>query len=110
MADIMTISVIIPAFNEERFLPQTLQHLHQATKYLGAAPDRHVEIIVVDNASSDRTAEIALAAGAKVISVPEHNIAKVRNAGAAAASGELLVFLDADTLIPEILLRRIGQV
>jgi glycosyltransferase involved in cell wall biosynthesis len=108
--DIMTISVIIPAFNEERFLPQTLKHLHRATEYLGTAPDRHIEIIVVDNASSDRTAEIALAAGTRVISVPERNIAKVRNAGAHAASGDLLVFLDADTLIPEILLRRIGQV
>jgi glycosyltransferase involved in cell wall biosynthesis len=106
----MTISVVIPAFNEERFLPQTLKHLRQAAEQLGAVSDRHVEIIVVDNASSDRTAEIALASGTRVIPVPEHNIARVRNAGAGAASGDLLIFLDADTLIPEILLCRIVQV
>ncbi|MFI5454040.1 MAG: glycosyltransferase family 2 protein [Isosphaerales bacterium] len=106
----MTISVIIPAFNEERYLPQTLEHLHRAEEHLEAVPDRDVEIIVVDNASSDRTAEIALAAGTRVIPVPEHNIARVRNAGAGAASGGLLIFLDADTLVPEILLSRIVQV
>jgi len=104
------LSVIIPAFNEERFLPQTLGHLRQATEYTGLAPDRDVETIVVDNASTDRTAEIALAAGTKVISIPEHNIARVRNAGACVASGDLLVFLDADTLIPESLLSRVLQV
>jgi glycosyltransferase involved in cell wall biosynthesis len=65
---------------------------------------------VVNNASSDRTAEIALAAGTKVISFPEHNVARVRNAGARAASGDVLVFLDADTLVPEGLLSRIVQV
>src|SRR5262245_28509178 len=106
----MTISVIIPAFNEERFLPQTLEHLRQAAEHLEVVPGRDIETIVVDNVSSDRTAEIALAAGARVISVLEHNVARVRNAGARAASNELLVFLDADTLIPENLLGRIMQV
>jgi len=106
----MMVSVIIPAFNEERYLPQTLERLHQAEEQLRAGPDRDVEIIVVDNASSDRTAEIALASGASVISIPEHNIARVRNAGANAASGDLLIFLDADTLIPATLLSRVVQV
>src|SRR5262245_16208563 len=106
----MTMSVIIPAFNEERFLPQTLEHLRLAAKFAGSVPGQDIEIIVVDNASTDRTAEIALAVGARVISVPEHNIARVRNAGATAAFGDLLVFLDADTLIPESLLGRIMQV
>lgn len=104
------LSVIIPAFNEERYLPQTLGHLRRAIEQLGVVADRDVETIVVDNAGLDRTAEIALASGAKVISVPEHNIARVRNAGASAASGDLLVFLDADTSIPESLLSRIAQV
>lgn len=104
------ISVIIPAFNEERFLPRTLEHLRRATERLGSVGGRHVETIVVDNASTDRTAALALAAGARVVSVPEHNIARVRNAGALAASGGLLVFLDADTLIPEHALGRIAEV
>lgn len=104
------ISVIIPAFNEERLLPGTLGHLRRAAGRLGAVPGREVEVIVVDNASTDRTAEIALAAGARVVSVPEHNIARVRNAGAGAASGDVLVFLDADTAVPESLLGRIAEV
>jgi glycosyltransferase involved in cell wall biosynthesis len=104
------LSVIIPAFNEERFLPQTLDHLRQAAEHAELVPNRDVEIIVVDNASTDRTAELAAAAGAKVVSVPEHNIGRVRNAGAGAASGNLLVFLDADTLVPRSGLSRIVQV
>ncbi len=104
------LSVIIPAFNEERFLPETLGHLRQAAEQAAFVPDRDIETIVVDNASSDRTAEIAVASGAKVITIPEHNIGRVRNAGARAASGELLVFLDADVLVPPNLLSRIVQV
>ena len=105
----MTISVIIPAFNEENYLLQTLQHLHQAVEHLGIKPNQPVEIIVVDNDSTDRTAEIACDLGARVVPVPEHNIARVRNKGASVASGELIIFLDADTLIPASLLRRIVQ-
>jgi glycosyltransferase involved in cell wall biosynthesis len=104
------ISVIIPAYNEERYLPRTLEHLHRAKDEVGASHDAHVEIIVVDNASTDRTADIAMASGARVVPVPEHNIARVRNAGALAASGDLFVFLDADTLIPDTLLSRIAGV
>jgi glycosyltransferase involved in cell wall biosynthesis len=107
MRGVTLLSVIIPAFNEEQFLPRTLEHLRRATEHL--VPDRDIETIVVDNASSDRTAEVALASGAKVVSVPEHNIGLVRNAGARAASGDLLVFLDADTQVPETLLSRIVQ-
>jgi glycosyltransferase involved in cell wall biosynthesis len=103
------LSVIIPAFNEERFLPGTLGHLRRAIESGGFVPGRDVETIVVDNASSDRTAEIALALGVKVVSVPEHNIGRVRNAGARAASGDVLVFLDADTSIPERLLTRVAE-
>jgi glycosyltransferase involved in cell wall biosynthesis len=104
------LSVIIPAFNDERFLPQTLDHLRQAAEHVGVVSKQDVETIVVDNASSDRTAEVAVASGTKVISAPEHNIGRVRNSGASAASGDLLVFLDADTLVPRSLLSRILQV
>ena len=105
----MTISVVIPAFDEEKYLPETLDHLRRSEARLAAGPGRVVEVIVVDNASTDRTAEIALASGAKVVAVPEHNIARVRNAGANAATGDVIVFLDADTLVPEATLSRIVQ-
>ena len=104
------ISIIIPAFNEERFLPDTLAHLNQAIADLLTTPEHDIETIVVDNASTDRTAAIARDAGARVISESEHNIGRVRNAGAKAAMCNLLVFLDADTLIPSDLLRRVVEV
>ena len=106
----MTISIVIPAFDEGRFLPETIEHLRQAIKHLGDVADQLVEIIVVDNASSDGTAAIATALGAKVISIPDHNIALVRNTGANAARGELVVFIDADTIVPENLMSRILEV
>jgi glycosyltransferase involved in cell wall biosynthesis len=88
-------SVILPAWNEETYLPATLQHLQQAMRSL----DRRGEIIVADNASTDATAAIARDAGARVVYEPHRQISRARNAGAAAATGTVLIFLDADTLI-----------
>lgn len=102
------ISVAIPARNEEKYLPATLAALIRARAFLAGKGGRLLEILVVDNDSTDQTAQIASASGARVIHEPEHNIAAVRNAGAKAASGEVLVFLDADTLVPESFLWR-GQ-
>ncbi len=99
------LSVIIPAFNEELYLPQSLLSIQRASAECGCS----VEIIVVDNASTDRTAEIACAFGARVVSEPVHNVACVRNAGAATAHGEVLVFVDADTLVPHEFLNRVHQ-
>jgi glycosyltransferase involved in cell wall biosynthesis len=104
------ISVIIPAFNEERYLPLTLEHLERARDHVGAGRNKQVEVVVVDNASTDGTADIAMGCGARVVPEPDHNIARVRNTGASAASGDLLVFLDADTLVPFCLLSRIIEV
>jgi glycosyltransferase involved in cell wall biosynthesis len=59
-----------------------------------------VELIVVDNASADRTAEFARTFGATVVHEQVHNIARVRNVGAGAAHGDVLVFIDADTVVP----------
>src|SRR5438045_9373566 len=64
-----------------------------------AAGDQQHEIIVVDDASSDRTAAVAAATGAKVVSINRRHIAAARNAGAGAASGKILFFIDADTRI-----------
>jgi glycosyltransferase involved in cell wall biosynthesis len=94
------LSVIIPAWNEADYLPATLQALQQAI----AACGLDAEIIVVDNASTDATATIAAREGVRRVDEPEHRIARVRNAGAEAARGEWLVFVDADTSVTPALL------
>ena len=95
------ISFIIPAYNEELLLGRTLEQLTLSV----AATGRESEIIVVDDASSDRTTEIAQSYGAQVINVNLRHIAAVRNAGAKIARGDTFVFVDADTLVPEPTLR-----
>lgn len=86
-------SVIVPAYNEEQWLPATLASLQQAMKSLPLAG----ELIVVDNNSSDATAAVAHEAGARVIFEPQNQISRARNAGAAQAAGRYLLFVDADT-------------
>lgn len=102
-------SVIIPAFNEAGYIPETLDRLGAAEQHLKAIANAAVQILVVDNASTDRTAELAQSAGATVVHEAEHNIARVRNAGASIALHDVLVFLDADTLVPPELLLRIAR-
>ena len=92
----MRISVVIPAFNEERLLGETLRHV-QAALGVFAGRKWETELIVCDNNSTDRTAEIARAAGATVVFEPVNQIARARNRGAEAATGDWLVFVDADS-------------
>jgi glycosyltransferase involved in cell wall biosynthesis len=89
------ISFIVPAHNEQAFLPSTLQAIHDAARTAG----RSYEIIVVDDASTDATAEIALQNHARVVSVNHRQIAATRNSGGRAARGDQLFFVDADTTI-----------
>lgn len=98
------ISVIIPAYNEAKYLPETLHEIGKALS-VAACPS---EIVVVDNESDDETKQIAEDFGAKVFTEKEHNISRVRNTGAKNAGGDVLVFVDADTLIPELLLQEIS--
>lgn len=91
------ISFIIPAYNEESLLPQTLESIHGAARAVGAG----YEIVVVDDASTDRTVEIAQQHGARVIEVNKRQIAAARNAGAREAQGDLFIFVDADTIVPQ---------
>ncbi len=89
------ISFIVPAHNEENELPPSLRALRAAADETGEP----YELIVVDDASTDRTAEIAREFGAQVISVEARQIAAARNAGARAARGDVFFFVDADTRI-----------
>ena len=95
----MKISIVIPAYNEENYLPATLEKIRAGLTCVAGDS----ETIVVDNESTDRTGQIAQSFGAKIFTESEHNIARVRNKGAKNATGEILVFIDADTLVPETL-------
>lgn len=97
----MTISFIVPAYNEERYLGRTLSAIEQATRGLGEP----VEVIVVDDDSTDRTAAIATEHEARVVAVQCRQIAATRNAGAKASAGEMLIFVDADTVVTEAVVR-----
>lgn len=92
----MKISVIVPAFNEEKLLGASLVEIQSAAAAFRAR-GWTVDLIVCDNNSTDRTAEIARAAGAQVVFEPVNQIARARNTGAAAATGDWLVFVDADS-------------
>ncbi len=96
-------SIIIPAFNEAAYLGSTLVSVKNTQNSL--AP-RTGEIIVVDNNSTDNTAETAKSFGATVIFEPVNQISRARNRGAKAAKGKYLIFLDADTTLPQQLLRK----
>ncbi len=92
----MKISAIVPAFNEEKLLGASLAEIKTAaTAFLQRG--WQFELIVCDNNSTDRTADIARAAGAKVVFEPVNQIARARNTGASAATGDWLVFVDADS-------------
>jgi glycosyltransferase involved in cell wall biosynthesis len=90
------ISFIVPAYNEERLLGRTLVAIAAAARELGYP----FELIVADDGSTDGTAAVAREHGARVIQVEFRQIARTRNAGAQAATGDTLIFVDADTIVP----------
>lgn len=92
----MRVSVIVPAFNEERGLAASLRSINTAMQAF-AAFGWSSELIVCDNNSTDATAEIARAAGATVVFEPINQISRARNTGAAHATGDWLIFVDADS-------------
>lgn len=99
------LSVVIPAFNEEKFIKKTIHSIiRSSTLYPGP-----IEVIVVDNNSTDATARIARKSGARVVFEPKNQIARARNTGAKAALGKFLVFLDADTTIDGDILNKVAQ-
>lgn len=89
----MRLAFVVPAHNEEHELGAALAAIRVA------ASGHEYEVVVVDDASTDRTAEIARDAGARVVAITRRQIAAARNAGAAAAHADVLFFVDADTRV-----------
>lgn len=105
--DGIRISLVIPAWNEAERLPRLLDSIDAAKanwQRQGGAGDA-IEVIVADNGSTDATAEIAVARGCRVVRVEKRAIAASRNGGAALARGEVVGFVDADSLLhPDVFL------
>jgi len=95
------ISFVVPAYNEEALIGRTLDALNRAGQNL----EEPYEIVVVDDASSDRTAIIAEQQGARTVYVNLRQIAATRNAGAREANGDKLIFVDADTVVTDEVVR-----
>lgn len=89
------VSIIIPAYNEERYIRQCLEALLPQVHAV-AAESVSCEVLVVDNGSTDGTRAICESLGVAVLTAPKLRVGGVRNAGVAAATGTLLAFLDAD--------------
>ena len=102
----MECSIVIPAYNEAEYLPDTLDSVRSASA--AVFPDGGCEIIVVDNNSTDETARIAAehGAGVRVVFEPVNQISRARNTGARSAAGRFLLFLDADTRLSAPLFER----
>ncbi|MDO8451971.1 MAG: glycosyltransferase family 2 protein, partial [bacterium] len=98
----MKLSVVIPARNEEKYLPKTLRSLEQ----LDLKPD---EVIVVDGGSTDQTRTIAKKFGARVVVVKDSGIGKARQVGLDTACGDIVATTDADTVVPPDWLSKIVQ-
>lgn len=105
MSDVMTVSIIIPAYNEEEYIGATLSRLEQEL-----VDKCSFEIIVIDNASTDNTANTCNRySSVKVRSLPSAvHVAEARNVGASMAIGEVYVFLDADILVTSRWARRLA--
>ncbi len=86
----MKISVVLPTLNEEKYIESTLFHIRKMKPF---------EIIVADSHSKDKTREIAKKYGAKVVLCPRKNAAIGRNAGGRKARGDVILFLDADSIV-----------
>jgi glycosyltransferase involved in cell wall biosynthesis len=97
MADPIRFSFVVPAYNEEILLPSCLQAIRAEITRSGVS----AEIVVVDNASTDRTSAVAESvAGVKVVYEARKGLVQARKAGFEASSGVLVANIDADTLIP----------
>lgn len=101
----MKISVIIPAHNEEKYIGNCIDSIHRANK--NGLFD--VEIVVVLNRCTDATEQIALQKNAKVVYQEEKNLSKIRNTGVRASSGDIVITIDADSVMPENILEEVHR-
>jgi glycosyltransferase involved in cell wall biosynthesis len=92
----MKVSVVVPAFNEEKLIRETLREIKRASASFHEV-GWEIELIVCDNNSTDSTSAVARDEGARVVFEPVNQIGRARNAGAAVATGEWLIFIDADS-------------
>ena len=99
------VSFIVPAYNEERELPETLLSIKRAAEEARCS----YEIIVVNDGSTDKTAEVACELGARVVEIKRRQIAAARNAGARVSRGGVFVFVDADTHISAVHVKGVLQ-
>jgi peptidoglycan-N-acetylglucosamine deacetylase len=99
----MRISVVIPAYNEEHYLPKTLNSLSR----LQRKPD---EIIIVDGSSTDKTFAVARAFGATVVIIPHRGIGLARQQGLEQTTGDVVAYTDADTIVPSDWLTKIENI
>ena len=95
------VSFVVPAHNEQDLLPRCLSAIRDA----GQRGGEPFEIVVVNDASTDITPELARSDGARVVDVSLRRISAVRNAGASAARGRWLIFVDADTFVTRAVIR-----
>jgi len=109
MGPIRPISIIIPALQEEGAIESLAESLRAILSLRPGTEQRQVEILLVDGGSEDGTVAKARALGWKVIESPKRGRGPQMNAGAALASGEILVFLHADTHLPQDALGQIEQ-
>ena len=105
----MIISIVIPAFNEAKYLPKTLKAVGNANRVFDSIGWKS-EIVLCDNNSNDLTADVARQYGARVVFESFNQISASRNAAGRAAKGDWLVFVDADTLVSLELFRAMMRV
>ncbi len=98
----MKISVVIPAYNEEKYIGRTLDSINNLEK----KKDWDVEVLVINGGSTDNTENVAKSYGAKVINESHKGIGFARQEGIKHAKGEIVAFTDADTIVPEFWLLR----
>jgi glycosyltransferase involved in cell wall biosynthesis len=94
----MRLSIIIPAYNEERYLSACLKDVLAEVRR--SADPAGVEVVVVDNASTDATASVAAVPGVRVVAEPAKGLTRARQCGLNATTGEIVAYVDADTRMP----------